>query len=348
MVRICTVVSPAPPAAWADVLRADDEAVVSQTPEWLSCICAIGPWSDASRYYEFDDGRRVVLPLVRRSHLPGTAVVASLPYGWGSGGPLADGPVSPDHTRLVWADLLGRGALVRDVRFGPRTPEPWHAAPECFRRTEREVEVLDLTGGFGTVWSERFRSTARTAVRKAERSDLEVRVDRSGRLVGTFHELYRLSIDRWAVRQHEPLRLSRYRAERANPRRKFEVVAERLGDRCTVWVAYHRGRPAAGLIVLRHGRQASYWRGAMDVDVASPTRANNLLHRLAVEDACASGCDSYDMGESRPHSSLARFKTSMGATPCRTPSFHYERLPLTWGAEHAKGLVKGLIRFRDV
>lgn len=50
--------------------------------------------------------------------------------------------------------------------------------------------VLDLDGGFGHVWQHKFLGSARSAVRKAEQSGLDVEVDRSGRLLGVVHELY--------------------------------------------------------------------------------------------------------------------------------------------------------------
>jgi hypothetical protein len=43
-----------------------------------------------------------------------------------------------------------------------------------------------------------FRGTARTAVRKAERSGLDIEVDRSGRLLPVFCDLYEKCIQRWA------------------------------------------------------------------------------------------------------------------------------------------------------
>ena len=72
-------------------------------------------------------------------------------------------------------------------------------------------------------------------------------------------------------------------------------------------------QPVAAIVVLEAGDQAKYWRGAMDRDRATPVRANDLLHRLAMEDACARGLSHYDMGAAQPGSPLAVFKTKMGA-----------------------------------
>ena len=48
-VRIQDVVTPAPRAAWRAVHEADPDALVSQTPDWLDCICSVAGFVDASR-----------------------------------------------------------------------------------------------------------------------------------------------------------------------------------------------------------------------------------------------------------------------------------------------------------
>jgi lipid II:glycine glycyltransferase (peptidoglycan interpeptide bridge formation enzyme) len=197
------------------------------------------------------------------------------------------------------------------------------------------------------VRNERFRSRVRRNVRRAEHAGVEVEVDRSGRLVPAFYELYERSIARWAAQQHEPLPLARLRAHHANPERKFALVAETFREACTLWVARAHGEIVAALIVLRYGGQAKYWRGAMDRDAASPVRANELLHCRVIEDACANGCDTYAMGDASPGSSLAHFKEGFGAVGRPSPLYRRERLPLGAAEARARALTKKVIGFRD-
>jgi lipid II:glycine glycyltransferase (peptidoglycan interpeptide bridge formation enzyme) len=115
-----------------------------------------------------------------------------------------------------------------------------------------------------------------------------------------------------------------------------------------LWVAWHDGRPAAGILVLQGEHNAHYTRGAMDREVAGPTRANDLLHRLAIEEACAAGCHSYHMGETGASESLARFKEGFGARPVPYAEYALERLPLTRLERGLHQLVKAAVRFRDL
>jgi hypothetical protein len=348
VVNLIHVITPAPRDTWVEVLNADAEALITQTPDWLICIRRAGAYTDASRLYLFDDGRRIVLPFARRQHRPpALATEGSWPFDWGIGGPLVDGPVDTGHTRGVYADLLSHPALARTLRTGPCADPAWRTAPPLFHRTKHTTQIVDLAGGFETVWSTRFRSSVRRAIRKAERANLHVEVDRTGRLIPVFYDLYQQSIQRWAAQQHEPLPLARWRAHRANPLRKFHTVADQLGDRCAVWVAWQAGEPVAALIVLRHLGQAKYWRGAMNSELASPTRANDLLHRLAIEDACQAGCSRYHMGDSRPGSGLAAFKAGFGAQPYLSHSYRAERIPLSAMDHQLRALAKRALRFRD-
>jgi len=263
------------------------------------------------------------------------------------GGLVASEPLRTSEVAAVVADLERDPGLRTSIRPNPLHGELWSTirAPGVVK-VPRTAHVLDLDGGFERVWQERFTGTARTAVRKAERSGLVVEHDSTGRLVPVFYALFELSLARWAAQQHEPTRLARLRAHRRDPQRKLEAIARTLGDACRIWVAWLDGRPAASIVVLV-GRNASYTRGAMNKELAGPTRANYLLQKLAIEDACEAGCVRYHMGETGSSSALAQFKTRFGAVAYEYGEWHLERLPITRADRSVRNLVKRAIGFRD-
>jgi hypothetical protein len=342
------VTSPAPRRDWEAILASDPNALVSHTPAWTDFACRSGDYEDASRLYALPGGRRLVVPIVRRRRLLGRlATEASFPPGWGIGGIVASDGVRPADAAAVFADLAARSVVRTSLRPNPLEAKVWSAArPPGAVAIPRLAHVLALEGGFGSVWKERFTGTARTAVRKAERSGLTVELDTSGRLVSVLYELFERSLERWAGQQHEPRALARWRAHRRDPLRKFELMARTLGEACRVWVAWAEGQPAAAILVLQ-GTNAHYTRGMMDKDIAGPTRANYLLHQLAIEDACNAGCRHYHMGETGSSSSLAQFKTRFGALPHEYAEYHLERLPITALDRQARQVVKRIIGFRD-
>jgi hypothetical protein len=343
------VTSPAPRNVWQDLADRDEQALVTQTPTWLDSICATWPFEDASRLYQFDTGLQIVVPMARRRGWPARRIAEESWPRWGMcGAVVPDGVPDASQARLVFQDLARRPALRVSIRFGPEAAPVWSTAvPGGFATLDCPTQVLDLEGGFRTVWDRRFHTRVRRAVVRAEKSAVEVEVDRTGRLVPAFQRLYEESIERWAEQQHEPLAFARWRRMREDPPRALEAVAERFGESCAVWMASCDGQPAAAIVVLRHGVHAKYWRGAMDKKLAHPVRANHLLHRLAIEDACDAGCRTYHMGDSRPGSSLAEFKESFGARCLDSPAYYRERLPLTAADRRLRSVVKRLIRFQD-
>jgi hypothetical protein len=344
------VTSPVPREVWTALLRSDREAVVTQSLAWHDAMLAGGRYQDTSVLYEFPSGRRVLLPLARPRYAPGwAATTASWPGGWSVGGPVSeDGCIAPAEAAAVLADVARRPALATEIRLRPGAPGPWLSENRQFRIEENRLKdyVLDLDGGFATVWQHKFRGSMRTGVRKAERSGLEVEVDRSGRLLPEFFRLYETSIERWAAMQHEPLWLTRWRTTRITRPKILTSVARHFGTDCAVWMARWKGEPVAAIIVLSSGAYAKYWRGAMNKQLAGPQRANELLHRLAVEDACQHGCRYYDMGTARPGSQLAFFKEKLGAVPHVLYVLRTERLPVNAMRDASQGLVKKMIGFR--
>lgn len=341
-----SVVSPAPRDVWDQLIASDPNSLPTQTGRWLDAICAAAGLEDASRMYQAADGRRLVLPLVRRRALGVPLAEASLPYGWGPGGLLAEGGlVRPDDVRAVFADLAASRAPLVRLRPSPATGKIWEeAAPAAAIRRALMAQTVNLRDGFDQVWHARFKGDTRTRVRRAERHGVVVECDDTGRLVPVFQELYRKSVARWARHDGRPLILARWHAAQQEPDHKLPVVSAAMGDSCRTYVAYVKGRPAAAIVVLLGGSGAAYWRGAMDENATGKTYANYLLHCTAIKDACSAGCSAYHMGDSAPGSRLALFKSRFGAEDRHYASYRVERLPLTAGTDAARGVLGQVLR----
>ena len=272
---------------WRELLAADGDALVSQSPEWVDALCADGGYEDVTRMYETAGGRMLVLPMVRkRGPWPASrAFRGSMPSACGMGGLVAESRPQPEEMAAVAADLAADPALRTGVRPNPLHADEWAGvAGHGVVTIPRRAHVIDLTGGEEAAWKA-LAQTGAAAVRKAERSGLEIRCSADGTLVPVFYELLEQSVVRWAAAQHEPVALARWRLHRRDPLSKFEALAERLGEAMKVWVAFKDGAPAATMLVLL-GTNASYTRGAMNKELAAPTKANDLLQWLAIQDAC--------------------------------------------------------------
>ena len=341
------VTSPVPRDVWESVYRSDENAVVSQSPAWRDALFASGRYQDVSLLYEFSSGRQVVMPMAHRRQQPRWAsAVASWPQVWGIGGPITSGgQVSPAEAAVILGDMARRGTVGATIILRHDADKAWLSEAREFNVEERGCYVLDLAGGFGEVWQHKFRSNTRRAVRKAERSGLDIEVDRSGRLLDVVYNLYEKSLMRWAAAQHEPLWFTRLRMNRScyTTPGHLALVARHFGADCATWVAWYKGEPAAANIILRSGSYVKAWRGAMDKEIAAPVCATEFLDRLAVEEACEEGYRFYDLGGAEPGSSLARFKENLGATLLFTHELRAERLPVYRARRFSADMVSSLL-----
>jgi hypothetical protein len=183
-----TVSSPVPRDVWESLFKSDQDAVVTQSLAWHDAVLASDVYKDASLLYEFPSGRQVVLPMVqRRRRTPLEPVASSWPRRWGVGGPISGGgQVDPAEAAAVLNNVARRDILGVDIHISQSCNPVWLREAHQFRIIEEPRYVLDLAGGFDEIWRHKFRGNVRTPVRKAERSDLDVEMDRSGQLLEVF------------------------------------------------------------------------------------------------------------------------------------------------------------------
>lgn len=317
------VVSPAPRGIWSEVVRDDPTTTALQTPEYFDAVLAASGGRDASRLYELPDGRRLVLPLIRSRSLPGLRFEAAYPGGYGHGSMLATGGLRADDVRMVVEDLRGRGAghglghsLSTRIGGGHHTAEQWSAGggPGVVE-VPRRVEVIDLSPGIDELKTNVFDRRVRQSMRKAARCGLQVERDTTGRLVHTFYEIYLAWVERWIPRSGLPPAVARRRALREEPLEKFQNVTALMGDKCRIFVVSHHGVPVASCITFVHGQHAIGWRSYSIRELANPVEANTFAQVAGIEDACASGCTYFDLGQSGEAGDLLSFKHKLGATP---------------------------------
>jgi lipid II:glycine glycyltransferase (peptidoglycan interpeptide bridge formation enzyme) len=272
-------------------------------------------------------GHSLILPMVSKGLIDFVAVEESLPRGWGFGGLVGASSDAPDKVAAVYSDLIARRILQQRVCPNPLQGQAWLQATVPGPDTIRcRAHVVDLDGGTSAVWK-RFSENARRCIRKAEKQQLEVVCDTTGRLLDVFDDLWSISAQRWAAQQREPAWLVRWRGRRQDSQNRWRQISERLKGQVAIWITRHHGEPVAGIMIVR-GPNDHYTRGAMNKELAGPSRANFLLHWLAIQDACQRGARWYQMGVSgRGDDSISRFKENFGACAYDFPMLRLGRLP---------------------
>src|SRR3712207_4409979 len=150
--RVVGVRSPVRRTTWREVLALDPFAVETQSPEWADAMCASRGFVDASRLYEFADGRRVVLPLLPRRTAGVSVLEASNPLHCGVGGIVAPGGPRAWEIAAVLTYLNRSPVAVRSFLPHPLVAEPWadawaRADPPGGLVVPRRAHSIDLDGG---------------------------------------------------------------------------------------------------------------------------------------------------------------------------------------------------------
>lgn len=325
------VISPAPHDVWETVLNKLPQNMIFVTPKWIDAINEVEGTHDASRFYEFSSGNQVLLPLVRSgSWYNPFSRLASLPHGWGMGGLLAPDGMNEREFRSILEDLKNLGFFRISIRPNPLDERSWiNIGDFSVYSIEHATHILDISRGFEHYWSNVLDSATRNKIRKGEKSRLTIECDQTGRTVDDFYTIYLNWTDARAADRHLPRRVLHYIAERREPLKKFQAVSSRLQGNCQIWTVRKDGQPIASAILLIHNVHAYYWRSYSDRALVSPTRANELLQKHMIEEACRLGCRYYHMGESGGVPSLIHFKEKFGAVAYNYREYYLERVPVS-------------------
>jgi CelD/BcsL family acetyltransferase involved in cellulose biosynthesis len=277
----------------------------SQTPRFGEAVArAFSEYTFEPWMFDFSDGRRVLLPLVRVRRRPSRLrCFEGAPFGLNAAPIVIGGPLDRRHV-VALLDRL-RPDMLR-INTGATVEDPWSAAEvtEIFDAIQSSSHVLELEGGMEKIWGERFTSKVRNQCRSAVRKGVEVRQATGPKDFESYYAIYASATRGWGF------------ASPPYPPNLFRELAGLLGHGVELKLAFFLGRAIAGILLL-HGRWSTlYWGAAMLKEFGNYSPHNALL-RTAIEDACQRGMKHFDFGSSGPLESVRGFKESFGARPVR-------------------------------
>jgi hypothetical protein len=163
------------------------------------------------------------------------------------------------------------------------------------------THVLPLAGrGYEQVRAESFSATTRRKLRQAERGGIAiVRID-SDDALAQHAALY----GAWAARK----------GLAADPPALFARLVREMPEAAILLGAFSARRLVAAILVFRDRGEWFYWHGARDVHADGAAATYALLAR-AIEEACAEGARTFNLGASSGIPSLEYFKERFGAAP---------------------------------
>jgi len=161
-----------------------------------------------------------------------------------------------------------------------------------------ETHRVDLSGGFETVFQERYDKPRRRRIRRAEESGVTVTRADDPDAVRRFVAVYRDRLRDWDTGAGHPEQL-------------FTSLVQRGGSNVRLYLAHHDGDVVGGHLNFYFQREVIAWYG-MTSARGGELHAGNLLYSTCMRDACDAGFASYNLGSSLGKASLIEYKQSLG------------------------------------
>ena len=228
-----------------------------------------------------------VLPLVRvRSLVFGHYLISSPFVSYG--GPLGD--ATAQRALSSHAASIANGAKLVELRS--RQP----IETDLTLVSRKITVVCDLVAGDYDATFKRFDSKLRSQIRRAERDGVTVRFGRDQ--AGAFHRVFA---------EH-----MRDLGSPAHGQEFFERLADALGDRAWIGVAYLGDTPIAGGFAIENGREVEIsWASALRR--YSKIAPNMALYGAFIRRACERGFAVFNFGRCTPESGTHKFKRQWGS-----------------------------------
>jgi CelD/BcsL family acetyltransferase involved in cellulose biosynthesis len=168
-----------------------------------------------------------------------------------------------------------------------------------------ETHVVDLTGGFETVWNERFAVQRRQRTRRAERLGVTVARSRGDEALRGYFDIFRSRIEGFG-------------RDMLYTEALYRELFARGGDRVRLYLARLDDAVIGGHLNFYYRDSVIAWYGVVAREHEG-TQAGTLLYTECIRDACNEGFRTYNLGASLGKASLVHFKESLGGVAHRYP-----------------------------
>ncbi len=257
----------------------------------------------------FSDGKKALLPLSSERTRGGLRrLYHSSPAGT-FGGWISSDRLTPAHTVLLGEYLTKTlGSLIWRLN-----PYDELVAESGLTPTEQDVtHTLNLGGGFDRIYKA-WTKGHRSAVRKAEKAGVLVRIASQLEDWSDYYRVYQDSLRRWGARA-----TSRY----AWP--LFHLMYLHSSPNIKLWLGIYKDAVVAGALTFSARNHVVYWHGAALEDFLNLRPVHLVLYH-AIRAACKDGFSWFDFNPSGGHQGVRAFKVSFGTQTLPCPMICRER-----------------------
>ncbi len=285
---------------WEDVSNKCDYATFFHTPTWARILESTYPdYEIATKGFIFDDGVRVILPLMQLKRFKKMArSYFSMPFNL-YGGIISDGKDSDDKRAIEVFEYMLKGNMPKSISIAGN-PFYCYDLPDKYESRNYFTQIINLDYGYEAIYS-RYRHNVRKNLKKAERNNVYEKIADSLKDYEDYFKIYEKVLRQWK--------------DDATSEYEFDLFAniyKLAGDNAKLWLVCHEDKVVGGILVFYNRWHSVGWHAAYDSDYYDLGISNFLFDKI-IKDATEKGFKIYDFNPSGGHEGVVKFKEHMGA-----------------------------------
>lgn len=284
---------------WEEFVRVYEHNYLFHTPAWAKILEETFGYQIATKLYEIA-GNKILVPMMKRRKY-GFSLYDSMPLGYG--GIFSSSELSSNQLQEMFEYLVGGGNLFFILTLPPFCNLPIQNnshIKEVDLKEGNYTHILLLEREFEYLWKNKFKQENRTAIRKAEKNNIDVLNENSLQNFREYYEIYAESSKRWGYKKPP------------YPLKFFENLCKFGNSHVQLRLAIKDEEIIAGLINFYYDKNVFYW-GSAFLERFGKYRPANLLLKDSIEYACNEGYKYYNFGGSGSLMGVRKFKESFGA-----------------------------------
>jgi hypothetical protein len=284
---------------WEEIILKSDNASFFLSPSWAKIMEKTWDYRTATRLYHVN-GKSILIPMMEMDRY-GFKTFSSMPGNFEYGGLFSESEITSDDFKSIVNDILGGRNLILHINLSsspelsPKIPEEWKVKDEF-----TSTDLLKLEGkDFEDIWKN-YKQNTRGAIRKAEKSGVEVREGNSLGDFRAFYDIYDKASQKWDMKTPKA------------PFKLFENLYKYGSDHVKLKLAVKDDKVIAGIIDLWYSKTVCPIYGTFLPKYGTYNPTSLLLNEI-FKQACLEGYKFYNFGPSGSLKNIRKFKEGFGA-----------------------------------
>lgn len=282
---------------WQEIADKYEYATFFHTPTWSKVFTETYPEMEiATKKFVFDDGIRVILPLIKTKVIRGlfSSYVSNIAGVYG--GIISEREIKEKEINEIFACLTKGNIVYISITGNPLFD---YSLPKQFKTKKDFTQIIKLRKDEEKIW-ENYKYSNRKQIKKAKRSGVVCREAKNIDEWKKYYFIYQEAIKRWGDK-----------ATSSYPFSLFENMFKARNPNIKLWLVIYDGKIVGGNLNFYHNKHCVEWHASFLSDYFKYGIRNFLVHSIIL-DANAKDYKYYDFNPSGGHEGTMRFKEAFG------------------------------------